>query len=277
MLVLLLGVDFTSAPRRAKPITVARGVLDGATLVVERVDRIGSFADFEALLRTPGPWVGGFDFPFGLPRELVVALGWPTSWPELVRHIRDLDRVAIATAFDAFRATRPVGRKYAHRLGDTASGAHSSMKLVNPPVAWMLQQGSPRLLEAGVHLPAVHDGDPTRVALEAYPGLLMRMIAARRGLARAPSYKNDARSKQTDARREARLMLMQAMRRGEHPLGVKLNAHRSVFEAAIGDGSGDTIDAIAAAVQAAWGAARRDSGYGLPDTLDRLEGWIVSA
>ena len=73
----ILGVDFTSAPRRAKPITVAIGAFVDDGLVVERVDRIGDFEGFERLLRMPGPWVGGFDFPFGLPRELVVALGWP--------------------------------------------------------------------------------------------------------------------------------------------------------------------------------------------------------
>ena len=78
----ILGVDFTSAPNSRKAITVARAQLDGARLTVGAIDALTSFADFEALLQTPGPWVGGFDFPFGLPRELVVTLGWPKDWPE---------------------------------------------------------------------------------------------------------------------------------------------------------------------------------------------------
>ena len=70
----LYGVDFTSAPRRAKPITVARGCLDagGSVFRLEDVESIGDWSAFEAFLARPGPWVGGFDFPFGLPREPVV-------------------------------------------------------------------------------------------------------------------------------------------------------------------------------------------------------------
>ena len=48
------------------------------------------------------------------------------------------------------------------------------MKLVNPPVALMFHEGARRLLAAGVHVPALAEGDRTRIALEAYPGLLVR-------------------------------------------------------------------------------------------------------
>ena len=65
----IYGVDFTCAPRRAKPITAAVGLLAEGTLRVQQVERLASFAEFEALLARPGPWVGGFDFPFSLPRE----------------------------------------------------------------------------------------------------------------------------------------------------------------------------------------------------------------
>ncbi|HEX7384671.1 MAG TPA: DUF429 domain-containing protein, partial [Burkholderiaceae bacterium] len=64
----VLGVDFTSAPRRAKPITVAHGELRAGTLRLARLEGLESFEAFEAFLRRPGPWIGGFDFPFGLPR-----------------------------------------------------------------------------------------------------------------------------------------------------------------------------------------------------------------
>ena len=40
------------------------------------------------------------------------------------------------------------------------------MKWVNPPVAWMLHAGVPRLIAAGVHIPVLNDGDLARVALE---------------------------------------------------------------------------------------------------------------
>jgi hypothetical protein len=70
----LLGVDFTSAPTRRKPITLARGRLLGSVLRFERLDVFNDFAAFEAALAGAGPWLGAFDFPFGLPREFVEAL-----------------------------------------------------------------------------------------------------------------------------------------------------------------------------------------------------------
>jgi len=273
----IVGVDFTCAPRRAKPITVAIGTLSEADVRIERVERLCDFSAFDTLLSVPGPWVGGFDFPFGLPRELVVALGWPLTWPALIRHYAALDRATIAAAFDGFRARRPAGGKYAHRSGDAASGAHSAMKLVNPPVAMMLQAGAPRLLAAGVHIPALHAGDRARVALEAYPGLVMRALAARAGLTRAPSYKNDSVSKQTAARRDARAFLLDALVNSGCPCAVTTQIANPLADAAIDDGTGDTLDAIAAAAQAAWGALRADANYGLPATADPIEGWIVGA
>jgi len=273
----VLGVDFTSAPRPAKPIVVAHGELDDALLTIERIERIADFSGFERLLRRPGPWIGGFDFPFGLPRALVTELGWPLAWPALVTHFAALDRSRIANAFAAFRASRPAGAKYAHRAGDSASGAHSSMKLVNPPVAWMLHEGAPRLLAAGVHVPGLCNGDRERVALEAYPGLAMRSLAARLGWTRARSYKNDARPLQTPARRDARVALVDALLRGDHRCGIAMRVANGQREAAIDDASGDTLDAMAACAQAAWGAQRRDRNYGLPEGVDSIEGWIVTA
>jgi hypothetical protein len=272
----IFGVDFTSAPRPAKPITVARGRLDGDRLAIARVERHAGWTPFEALLREPGPWVGGFDFPFGLPSALLQDLGWPLRWDAFVRHYAAMTRAEVEGAFDAWRAPRPPGSKYAHRRCDAFSGAHPSMKLVNPPVAWMLHEGAPRLLDAGVHLPSVHDGDPRRVALEAYPGLLVRRIAEHAGV-RIVSYKSDAPAKQTDGRREQRRLIVGALEAGKHGLGVRVALPQALRSEAIEDPSGDTLDAIACAVQAAWGALRTDQGYGLPPAVEPLEGWIVGA
>ena len=62
----IYGVDFTCAPRAAKPITAGVALLKGSVLQLERVERLPTFAQFEALLARPGPWIGGFDFPFSL-------------------------------------------------------------------------------------------------------------------------------------------------------------------------------------------------------------------
>ena len=71
----LLGVDFTSAPTRRKPITIARGHWDGGLLRLDGVDACTDMAAFESALSAPGPWLGAFDFPFGLPRAFVDAFG----------------------------------------------------------------------------------------------------------------------------------------------------------------------------------------------------------
>ena len=265
----IYGVDFTSAPRRAKAITVASCFLVGEKLHAEKIEKLESFAEFEAFLRRPGPWLGGFDFPFSLPRELVRDLGWPRSWKALVAHCSAMDRAALRRALDAYRASRPVGGKYAHRATDYPAGSSSPMKLVNPPVALMFHEGARRLLAAGVHVPALANGDRERVALEAYPGLLVRKQLGLRN-----SYKSDTRAEQTPERTAARRRIAQALLAGR-PLGIALALESRLKASLVQDGTGDLLDAVICAVQAAW-AARRP-GYGLPARLVRGEGWIVSA
>src|SRR4029077_14027125 len=101
-------------------------------------------------------------------------------------------RLQLREALDRYRASRPVGSKYARRVTDRPAGSSSPMKLVNPPVALMFHEGAPRLLGPGVHLPPLASGDRTRVALEAYPGLLVR-----KQLGIRDSYKSDTRAEHT--------------------------------------------------------------------------------
>jgi hypothetical protein len=180
-----------------------------------------------------------------------------------------MDRLEFRRVLDAYRATRPVGNKYAHRATDLPAGSSSPMKLVNPPVALMFHEGAPRLLAAGVHVPALADGDPKRVALEAYPGLLMRKQLGIRG-----SYKSDTRAEHTPARRVIRKQIVDALCAGR-PLGIAIFVDKKQENLLIEDGSGDLLDAAICAVQAAWAA--RWPRYGLPDKVARAEGWIISA
>ncbi len=266
--VLLHGVDFTSAPRRQKGITIASGHLAGDSFTLDSLTTLHDFAAFAAWLRQPGPWLGGFDFPFSFPRELITLLGWPTTWPALIRHVSSTERAQLRDAFKAVCDSRPAGSKFIHRACDLPAGSSSPMKWVNPPVAYMLHAGTPLLLDANVSIPCMHDGDPTRVALEAYPGLVAR------GITRA-SYKNDAPAMQTPERRAARLQIVKAIEKGEYPQRVKLDAGKFRRQL-LDDGSGDLLDAVLCALMAAWAWQRRDRDYGLPPH-DGLEGWIVGA
>ena len=265
---LLHGVDFTSAPRKSKGITLASGRLHDDVLTLEDLQTFHDFDSFTAWLAAPGPWVGGFDFPFSLPRELAKLLGWPLDWPGLIRHYASLSREQIRETFKTVCDARPAGGKFIHRATDLPATSSSPMKWVNPPVAYMLHAGAPLLLDAGVSIPLMHRGDPERVALEAYPGLVARSITRE-------SYKNDNKALQTPERRAARLAIIKALEAGEHPKQIRLDASR-FRRRLLDDGSGDLLDAVLCTVLAAWAWQRRDANYGLPPH-DPLEGWIVGA
>lgn len=271
---MLIGVDFTSRPTRRKPIVLARGERQGARVVLHGLERFESLDTFGAWLAGPRPWTGAFDLPFGLPRELVEQLGWPTDYAAMMAHYASLSRDDIRQRFAAFCDARPAGAKFAHRACDGPAGASPSMKWVNPPVAWMLHAGVPRLIAAGVHLPGHLAGDPARVALEAYPGLLARELIGAR------SYKADDRARHTAARRAAarraaRAELVDALEHGRTRLGLRLRLSPAQCAELIDDAAGDRLDAVLCLMQAAWADGR--PGWGLPPGIDPLEGWIVTA
>lgn len=266
---LLLGVDFTSRPTRRKPITVAVGETASGVVRVLRLDTYEDFDGFAVRLAEPGAWVGGFDFPFGLPHALVEGLGWPTTWPALMDHYAALSREQVRETFAAWCDARPAGSKFAHRATDGPAGSSPSMKWVNPPVALMMHAGVPLLRGAGVHLPGLLDGDPQRVALEAYPGLLARELIGAR------SYKSDERAKQTPERLIARKDLVDALEQGRTRLGLRVRMSHAMRDGLTADASGDRLDAVLCLVFAAWAAARPH--HGLPADIDPVEGWIVGA
>ncbi len=106
---LLLGCDFSSSPTRRKPIVLALGQRQGARVSLTALQPFDTLAAFGQWLAQPGDWVGGFDLPFGLPRELVQALGWPTDWLACMQHYRNLSREQIRAQFAAFCDARPGG------------------------------------------------------------------------------------------------------------------------------------------------------------------------
>ncbi len=279
----MLGCDFSSAPSRQKPIVIALGAQLAGRVVLSNLVQITSLPAFADWLQQPGPWLGAFDLPFGLPRELVETLGWPTDWQACMAHYSGLSRVQIRAAFAGFCHARPVGGKFAHRATDRPAGSSPSMKWVNPPVAFMLHAGVPLLLQAGVRLAALTpeagrdpsaSGVPLRVALEGYPGLLAREVLGQR------SYKSDDKARQTPERLIARKDLINALEQGQTRLGVRLKLTHAQRDALADDARGDALDAVLCLLQAAWAQMRFEAGdarYGLPETMDPLEGWIVTA
>jgi hypothetical protein len=145
----------------------------------------------------------------------------------------------------------------------------------------MLHAGATRLHQAGVMIPGLKPGDAKRIALEAYPGYLARLVLGRE------SYKSDNLHKQNDARRQARLRLIERL--DAHTLseiglaravGLKLSLHAGAATKSLctDDASGDHLDAWLCAIQASVGylCEVREPGscYGM-GAIDPLEGWIV--
>ncbi|MEY2621689.1 MAG: hypothetical protein RIT26_1509 [Pseudomonadota bacterium] len=240
---------------------------------LHEIKALAQLDDWEAWLAETSDWVGGFDLPFGLPRELIEHLAWPKEWAACMDHYAALSRADIRATFKAFCDARPVGQKMAHRATDGPAGSSPSMKWVNPPVAYMLHAGVPRLRRVGVHLPGLQAGDPQRVALEAYPGLLARELIGK------TSYKSDDKAKQTPERWVARSDLLQKLELGQTRLELRLQVGNALREQLLNEPKGDVLDAVLCMVQAAWALQQHQAGqpqYGLP-ACDPLEGWIVTA
>jgi hypothetical protein len=280
----VFGVDFTSAPRRRKPITVAVGALCAgrspakrAAYRLECVRELDSFPAFEAFLREPGPWLAGFDLPFGQPRTLVEHEGWPADWPNLVTRYCSLPREDLRERFRRWCAARPAGDKFAWRKADKPAGSSPAMRWANPPVAWMMHAGIGRMVAAGLVFPAhaqpprarrVRPGERTaRIALEAYPGFTARQVC--RG-----SYKSDVLAMQSPARAANRRLILAALVAGTAGLTPRLELSATWRRKLAADGSGDLLDAVICGLQASHAALL--PGYGLPGDLDPLEGWIAS-
>ena len=263
----VFGIDFTSRPRRQKPITCISCRLEGAVLTAGTLEEWDSFEQFEEALQRPGPWIAGIDMPFGQSRRFIQNIGWPQEWHKYVMHAHGLGRAGFRKALDDYRRPRAPGDKEHRRQTDIAAGAISSQKLYGVPVGLMFFEGAPRLIRAGVTIPHLQAGDPARIVVEAYPGVLARQFIGRR------SYKQDTQKKQTAEHLVARQDLLAAVTGAgfEAIYGIQVIARQELCE----DPGADHLDALLCAVQAAWAWSWRDHGFGAPTKTDPLEGWIA--
>ncbi|NCZ58821.1 MAG: DUF429 domain-containing protein [Betaproteobacteria bacterium] len=317
----IVGVDFTSAPSARKPIVVARAWLerevsqatcadstDPWILTIKSIDRYHDWGSYESFLATPAKnddqfsqsaWLmGGFDFPFGLPKALLKAWQWDRlDYRQIAERFSEHDRHYWVNRLKAFCDARAVGDKFAHRACDYPAGSSPSMKWVNPPVVFMYREGFKRLIKAQWLLPgfesletsaastaapiaAQHEvfasplvaeqtegcTSPLALALEAYPGHLARLAIGR------ASYKSDSHT-QDPARRAMRETMLERLAAA---LPLRFCMPPSQRDAMIDDGRGDSIDAWLCAIQAAWAATKGPPRWGAAPDADPTEGWIAS-
>lgn len=269
----IYGVDFTSAPRREKPIVVAVGKYRRDVLEIEEFLQFSDWPAYEQWIASPGEWIAGFDFPFGLPEAFVARQGLGEEWEAVVSQVVFRGKEWFRdTAMQAFMAARTAKDK--HRRTDETAGSHSPLKTrTNPPVGLMFYEGAWRLRRAQALLPGLAEGPAHRVALEAYPGLLANRLGER-------YYKNDTPA--SAAHRElARLRLIERLLEPDGdaaswiPCPVRIMRRES--RDMLLHSSGDWLDAVLCAVQASWACRRRNENFGLPASIPHVEGWIVSA
>lgn len=270
----IYGLDFTSAPSKRKPLILVGCALEGRALRLEEAEALSSFDEFEGFLERGGPWVCGMDFPFGQPRALVEALGWPRSWEGYVGKVSRLPKEEFERAIKNHMAGRPAGGKYHYRLADRRSGSSSAMMLFRVPVGKMFYQGAPRLLNSSVSIEPCRPtaaSEAMRVAVEAYPAVVARRFLGKR------SYKSDERKRQTPLRRTAREELIAGLESPalEEAYGFVVGMDEAWREELVRDPKADVLDSVLCAVQAAWAYTKKDEGWGIPEECDRDEGWIV--
>lgn len=263
----VIGIDFTSSPSHRKPLTCMYCALDGNTLRAHRLEEWPDFGLFEDALKKPGPWIAGIDFPFGQSRTFIENIGWPADWAGYVAHAGSLGRQGFRDALEDYRRHRPFGDKEHRRKTDIAASSISPQKLYGVPVGLMFFEGAPRLVTSGVTIPGLQSGDPNRIVVEAYPGVLARQLVGRAG------YKNDSAREQTEAQHQTRRVMLDQILSGklEARYGLRVEAARNLAD----DPTGDQLDALLCAIQAAWTWTMRESHYGAPGDADDLEGWIA--
>jgi len=267
----VIGIDFTSSPSNSKPITSATGFLEKNTLSITALDKLVSFEQFEALLSEPGEWIAGIDFPFGQSQKLITNLQWPINWEAYVSLVSQLDKVGFVRLLDDYKADRAVGDKEHRREIDVLAKSISPQKLYGVPVGKMFFEGAKRILASNTDIVPVRRKNSSQVVVEAYPAIVARRFIDK------TSYKNDQKSKQTDALRTARLEIVKGIQseRLMSVYGFHLALTKDHEETLVDDASGDALDSVLCAIQSAWAHSNKANNYGVPSNINTNEGWIT--
>ncbi len=267
----IIGVDFTSAPRISKPITTVSCELIAGVLEVVKFADLTDFVSFEDMLNKPGPWVAGFDFPFGQSRKFVTNIGWSMTWEGYVNDVAEMSREQYVDALNEYKEDRDAGDKEHRRITDVQASSISPQKLYGVPVGKMFFEGVPRLLRSNLNILPVRPNNDDRIALEAYPALLARRWVGRE------RYKSDAVANQTEALLLARKNIVKGIKsdKFKSEFGFEISCTSEGMQRMIDDASGDQMDSLLCAIQAAWAWTQRDNDYGIPKDVDTLEGWIT--
>ncbi len=270
----IFGIDFTSRPKKSKPLTVAVCSLQkGGVLLFKEMQLFTCFEEFEIFLQQKGPWMAGFDFPFGQPQVLIEHLKLPTDWPQYVKAIQKWKPGQFENRVQQFKDKKKKGQKEPLRITDALASAQSPLKMVKAPLVKMFLEGASRLLASGISVvPCKIRPKENRYAVEAYPALIARRFAG--------PYKTDKKNGDTqelEAGRESILnKILSSGFQAEFHLTLEIDSVQR--HSLIADPSGDQLDALLCALQAAWAWRNGKPFFGIPNpehALIRSEGWIM--
>ena len=266
----IFGIDFTSAPSRKKPITIAESRLTSGNLTVQKIHVLVDFNEFENFLKQKGPWIAGIDFPLGLPGAFLSTLGLPHDWKSYVQKLTRRPRSEFEKKIKQFKSKHSSPYKEPLRFTDIIASAQSPLKLVNPPVAKMFYEGSKIFLKSGVSLLPCHPKKTNKIALETYPALVARRFAQ--------SYKSE--SNDTPQKKSARKKIISGILGSDlkDEFGFSVTIEDPLKKELEKGSQGDSLDAVLCSLQAAWAGLQGKPDYGIPNTrknLTRSEGWII--
>lgn len=277
----IYGLDFTSAPGRGKPLAISRCRLGSEELVLECFESFTGYDFLGELMRSPGPWAMGCDFPFSQSASLlqeapghILGMKWPVAWGKYLAGIAGLS----VAEFKTLMKTCPPdarGVRERKRVAGRAANACSPQHVDFPPVGLMFHQGARLLLESPCEVVPQRVNGDSRKLFEVYPGVFAERFCGDKG------YKEgkQAQAKERAAKRERMLELMCGERFHE-VYGFTVKADVLHGRRMIDDAKGDILDSLICAIQAAWAWNKREENYGLPgpDVVDpdvlAFEGWI---
>ncbi len=271
MLTRIFGIDFTSAPRRGKAITVAEAELRDRVLNIAKGRDLTRTEEFSDFLQAPGPWIAAIDFPFGQPRKLVLDCRWPSSWEGYVDYIGCMDKETFENHLRNYEDAES-GKRRLRRKTDIIAGSLSPMQLDFTPVGKMFFVGAPLLLRSPCAVVPFRLGRTgAGVLVEGYPKLVAAKAIGKRG------YKSDLPSPKSPDRREVRHSILKWIQdyEAQQIYGLIVELDGTVASDCLDDPKGDKLDAVLCAMQAAWSWTQRCNRYGVPEECDLLEGWIV--
>jgi hypothetical protein len=179
-------------PRARKPIVGGARPPAGAVLRLQRLDELPTHGRLRSAAGQPGPWLAAFRL--SLRPAACFCPGAAVGQHDAAEVITNCSVAAphawpFRALVDAWGNTRPAGQRLLHRVTDTAlPGSAAPARCRRATCRWA--SCTTKVMRAWwqrcARCRGCDAGDPQRVALEGYPGLLAHELIGRR------SYKNDA-------------------------------------------------------------------------------------